>query len=61
MELNGDVGNWRPIDVLREPWSKSKYAPSVPPEVELRAKSYNDALLQALTEMTPAEREKLAW
>lgn len=47
---------------LRAPWTWC-WSSTYPHRraLEERAKFYNDALLQALSEMTPAEREKLGW
>lgn len=46
---------------LRKPWALDDSRDPVIRSREERAKAHNDALLQALQEMTPAERERLGW
>lgn len=56
---NGVAGNIRRLsieDSLRSAWPMD-----LPCPLDARAKAHSDALLQALTEMAPAEREKLVW
>ena len=46
---------------LRSRWIWDEDSPPEHRANEERAKAHNDALLQALTEMTPDERERLGW
>lgn len=48
-------------EALRQPWIWSQRPDHDLRALEIRAKAYNDALLHALTEMTPVERGKLGW